>query len=381
MKDEGMPEPTAQSRHLKAIDLSSNSDLLPTYEGSWAVVIGINNYAHPDLKKLDNAVKDALGIADVLVTRLDFPRENVFLALDPKPDPSVAPHLLASNVGFATKADIEDLLLNVLPEKAGKNDRVLLFYAGHGEQRAVPGEKEKSGAFLIPADAVPGKWNTYVDWEMVRRAGDEFCKAKHIFYILDACYSGIVNMRDASEPSRDVRDALTNRARQALAAGTSRQVVADAGREGHSPFTWHLIQGLRGYAVDPERSTEGSVISAHDLIGYVRRKVAEEDSTEQTPSGGSIAGHGGGDFIFASPLIGFSGQEHLRLGIGLVELGLRSGEWVCFESAARNLREATRLKRMAQEDAAEAEEWLGRALLRTGSETGRTRSQSRNSML
>jgi hypothetical protein len=91
--------------------------------------------------------------------------------------------------------------------------------------------------------------------------------------------------------------------------------------------------------------------------------------------------HGGGDFIFTSPLIGFSGQEHLRLGIGLVELGLRSGEWVCFESAARNLREATRLKRMAQEDAAEAEEWLGRALLRTGSETGRTRSQSRNSML
>jgi len=88
---------------------------------------------------------------------------------------------------------------------------------------------------------------------MVRRAGNDFCKAKHIFYVLDACYSGIVNVnkRDASEPPREVRDALTNRARQALAAGTNRQVVADKGREGHSPFTWHLIQGLRGAV--PER--------------------------------------------------------------------------------------------------------------------------------
>jgi len=51
----------------------------------------------------------------------------------------------------------------------------------------------------------------------------------------------------------------------------------------------------------------------------------------------TIAGHGGGDFIFTCPLIGFSAQEHLRLGIGLVELGLRSGELVCFMSAARNL--------------------------------------------
>ncbi len=368
MKDEGMPEPLSQSRHLKAIDPGADSDLLPTYENSWAVVIGINNYAHPDLKTLDNALKDALGIAEVLVTRLDFPRENVFLALDPKPDPGTVRYVLASNVRSASKADIEDLLLNVLPEKSGRNDRVLVFYAGHGDQRPVPGEKDKSGAFLIPADALPGKWNTYIDWEMVRRAGDEFCRAKHIFYILDACYSGIVNTRDASQPPRDVRDSLTNRARQALAAGTSRQVVADAGREGHSPFTWHLIRALRGDAVDPERSTEGSVISAHDLIGYVRRKVADEDNTEQTPSGGSIQGHGGGDFVFTSPLIGFSGQEHIQLGIGLMKLGLRTGEASCFESAARNLREALRLKHLAREGAAEAEEWLGRALLCTGSD-------------
>ena len=366
MEDKRIPDPQTPLRRLRPADPGAKSDLLPTYESSWAVIVGINNYIH--FNRLDNALKDALGIAEVLVTRLDFSRENVFLALDPKPDSREVPYALASNVRSASKADIEDLLLNVLPEKAGENDRVLVFYAGHGEQRPVPGEKDESGAFLIPADALPGKWSTYVDWEMVRRAGNNFCKAKHIFFILDACYSGIINTRDANEPPREVRDALTNRARQALAAGTRRQVVADTGREGHSPFTWHLIQGLRGDAAAPERSAEGSVISAHDLIGYVKHKVAEEHSTEQTPSGGSIGGHGGGDFVFKSPLIGFSGQEHLRLGAGLVELGLRTGERVCFESAARNLREAAHLKSIAREDATEAEEWLGRALLSISSD-------------
>lgn len=368
MKDKKMPEPSTSLRHVKAVDLDAVSDLLPTYESSWAVIVGINSYQNVGFNRLENALKDALGIAEVLITRLDFPRENVFFALDPKPDPSELSFALPSNVKSASKAGIEDLLLNVLPEKVRENDRVLVFYAGHGDQRPVPGEKDGSRAFLIPADAQPSKWNTYVEWEAVRRAGNEFCKAKHIFYILDACYSGIVNTRDASEPPREVRDALSNCARQVLAAGTSRQVVADAGREGHSPFTWHLIQGLRGDAVNPQRSTEGSVISAHDLIGYVRRRVAEENSTEQTPSGGSIGGHRGGDFIFTSPLIGFSSQEHLRLGVGLMDLGLRSGERVCFESAVRNLQDACRLKRLAGEDAGEAEEWLGRALFHTDSD-------------
>ena len=361
-----MSEPIPQQRHLGDLDPYASLEHSSTYENSWAVVIGIDNYAH--VNRLDNAVKDALGIADVLIARLDFPRENVFLALDPQPDLGALPYLVAGNIRSANKADIEDLLVNVLPEKAGADDRVLVFYAGHGDQRRVASVDDRADAYLIPADALPGKWNTYVDWEVIRRAGDDFCKAKHIFYILDACYSGIVNTRDAGEPPREVRDSLTNRARQALAAGTNRQVVADAGRDGHSPFTWHLIQGLRGDAAAPERSADGLVISAHDLIGYVRHKVAEENSTEQTPSGGSIPGHGGGDFIFTSPLIGFSGQEHTRLGAGLMELGWRTGEDAAFEAAVRNLREAVRLKRMAREEPAYAEEWFGRALLRTGND-------------
>jgi len=72
-----MRKPIPQQRNVTAVDLDVLPELLPTYENSWAVVIGINNYAH--FNQLDNAMKDALGIAEVLITRLDFPRENVFL--------------------------------------------------------------------------------------------------------------------------------------------------------------------------------------------------------------------------------------------------------------------------------------------------------------
>ena len=355
-----MNESGSPKRNLKTIEQSAPNGLLPTYENSWAVLVGIDRYQH--FAHLKNAVTDATGVAELLVTRLDFPQENVFFALEPMPDLDRLPYLLADNARSAAKADIEELLLTILPEKTGANDRVLVFYAGHGDQRRAAGENDRSAAYLIPADALPGKWSSYIDWESIRRAGDDFCRAKHIFYILDACYSGIVNTRDASEPPRDIRDALTTRARQALAAGTQRQVVADAGRGGHSPFTWHLIQGLRGDAAGPENRAETAAISAHDLIGYVRRKVAEEDGADQTPSGGSIAGHGGGDFVFTSPLIGFSGKEHLQLGENLLYMGLHSAESACFESAARNLAEAIKLKSLARENTADAEEALGRVL-------------------
>jgi len=367
MGNEGIPDPGATFRHLKIHESDSRSGLLPLYEKSWAVVIGIKNYHN--FPQLDHAVNDALGIAEVLVTHLNFPGENVFVAVDPKPDPADIPCISPGNIRGSTKAEIEDLLLNVIPEKAGTNDRVLVFYAGHGAERPVLGEPDRFGHFLIPSDAKPDKWNTYIDWDVIRSAGDEFCRAKHVFYILDACYSGIVNeVRDAGEPARDVCNALVHRARQALTAGTGSQVVADAGRGGHSPFTWHLINGLRGDALDFKQKKGELSISAPDLIDYLKHKVSEEPNVTQNPNGGSITGHCGGDFIFTSPFIAFSGQEHFRLGVGLVNLGLHFNEQMCFESAVRNLRDALTIKRAAHEEEAEVLEWLGRALFSAGSD-------------
>jgi hypothetical protein len=365
MTENETPDAAPADRQVNLMKPGPADDLLPVYEKSWAVVIGISDYLY--ISDLPNAVNDAFGMAEVLVTRLNFPPENVFLATAPRPDPHKIPFLLPENIRDPTKAEIEDLLLTIIPGKAGINDRVLVFYAGHGEPRPMTGENKGSGAFLVPVDARQGRWNTYIDWELIRHTGNDFCKAKHIFYILDACYSGIVNTRDTGTVPRDVRDALTSRARQALAAGHARQVVVDAGHDGHSPFTYHLIKGLKGGVVDSNLCDDRSGISALLLINYVTSMVSREDNTEQTPSGGSIAGHGGGDFIFTSPFIGFSAGEHFRLGRGLLHLGLATDNPVCYESAVRNLEDALRLKQKMREDESEGLEWLGRALILTGS--------------
>ena len=41
------------------------------------------------------------------------------------------------------------------------------------------------GHFLIPSDAKRQNGILNIDWDVIRSAGDEFCRAKHVFYILD----------------------------------------------------------------------------------------------------------------------------------------------------------------------------------------------------
>ena len=52
----------------------------PQYQNSWALVVGINEYAHA--ASLDIACADAESVAEVLVGELGFPKKNVVILLD-----------------------------------------------------------------------------------------------------------------------------------------------------------------------------------------------------------------------------------------------------------------------------------------------------------
>ena len=92
---------------------------------------------------------------------------------------------------------------------------MLIFFAGHGERRKLP-SGERIG-YLLPADAKPGQWSTHIEMEEVIRAGD-LCQAKHVFYLLDACYSGLAFGRSTVQPTPYEETMLTTPARQALTA-------------------------------------------------------------------------------------------------------------------------------------------------------------------
>jgi TolA-binding protein len=80
-----------------------------------------------------------------------------------------------------------------------------------------------------------------------------------------------------------------------LTAGGADQMVADGGPNGHSIFTWTLLQGLDGKA---DLNGDG-LITATELAAYIAPAVASV--SQQTPAFGSLPGSQGGDFVFELP--------------------------------------------------------------------------------
>ena len=103
--------------------------LADLYKDSWAVIIGINDYEH--MPKLNYAVNDAVDVKEMLISKYNFKENNIKLILNEE----------------ASKDNIIQGFHQLL-QKAGEKDRVLVFYAGHGETYSLPDGGEMG--YLIP---------------------------------------------------------------------------------------------------------------------------------------------------------------------------------------------------------------------------------------
>ena len=239
------------------------------YNNSWALIIGINDYT--SVSPLDYARNDAEAISEILIRRFQFPASNIISLYDAE---ATRENIIKNYLSFAQRAN-------------NKNDRLLVFYAGHGY--TVEGYRGEVG-YLIPYDVKIGELATYIRWDEFTRNADLFA-AKHILFIMDACYGGLALMRSTGGGSRFVKDMLKRRSRQVLTAGKADQVVADAGGPipKHSIFTGYLIQALEGKAAS---LTDGT-ITAQGVMSYVYDKVAKDINSNQTPHFGHVDGDGG----------------------------------------------------------------------------------------
>ena len=113
------------------------------YDQSWALLVGINKYKHGN--NLNFAVNDVNRTRKVLVNRFGFQENHILTLLDEQ----------------ATKKNIEDAMSKFAdPDRIGKNDRVLIFFSGHGATVTLPRGKGQMG-FLITHDAENGKLDDY----------------------------------------------------------------------------------------------------------------------------------------------------------------------------------------------------------------------------
>ena len=248
----------------------------PKYSASHAIVVGINNYQHAS--PLAYAIHDAEETSQLLIDEFGFDEKNMILLTDAN----------------ATRVRIIESFLSYVDETEA-DDRIVFFFAGHGH--TFSGHRGEVG-YLVPHDGDTHSLSTLIRWDELTRNA-ELIPAKHLLFIMDACYGGLAITRSLLPGSmRFLKDMMLRYSRQVLTAGKANEVVADSDGPlpGHSIFTGHLIEALKGKAV-----SEDGVITANGVMAYVYERVSRDQHSHQTPHYGFIEGDG--DFIFKAPTI------------------------------------------------------------------------------
>src|SRR6185436_7883604 len=120
----------AEKRGVKIEGKDPAAYVAAQYGKSWAVVIGINAYQH-GIPNLHYAVADAQAVGQELERR-GF---SVIRLMDQQ----------------ATSERIRAVLGDELPARMKPDDRLVVFYAGHGETRTISGGQPMG--YLLPVNA------------------------------------------------------------------------------------------------------------------------------------------------------------------------------------------------------------------------------------
>jgi TolB-like protein len=127
-------------------------------------------------------------------------------------------------------------------------------------------------------------------------------EAKHILYLIDACYGGIATVGsrglDAIKTPNYIEKITKNKARQIITAGGRGEKVIEKAEWGHSAFTLNLNRGLKDGNADLNAD---NVITANELAVYLKEKVTIDSDNQQTPQYGRMTTQEG-EFVFVYPI-------------------------------------------------------------------------------
>jgi tetratricopeptide (TPR) repeat protein len=235
------------------------------YYKSWAVVFGINDYLLAP--KLMTSVADGKAVAEAL-RRLGF--EEVLEVYDKN----------------ASSKGMHHILRDVLPRKVGRQDRVVIFFAGHAG--VTQDRNGKDLGYLVPWDSqttnVP-KTVTLDDLKDFSRR----VMSKHILFVLDVGVSGweITAPQQLSLEGRGAPEEETDkRAVQVLTAANKGEPAAQ--KDGQSLFVQAVLAGLKG-AADADKN---GWLMVSELGAYVAMQVGQTSAGKQHPQFARLDGDG-----------------------------------------------------------------------------------------
>lgn len=252
------------------------------YYKSWGVVIGISDYLLAP--KLDGPVADAKAVAEAL-RRLGF--DEVLEVYDKE----------------ASFRRMNFILTDYLPRKVGRQDRVIIFFAGHtGITKDMHG---KDLGYLVPWDAQTGNASKSITLDQLK----EFSRrvmSKHVVFLLDSGLAGwdVTPPQQLSLEGRlSPEDETDKRAVQVFtAAGKGEDTLR---KDGLGLFVQALVSGLQG-AADADKN---GWVMATELGAYVKQQVEAATGGVQHPQFVRLDGDGDTVFVEGKKTAYRSGPE------------------------------------------------------------------------
>jgi hypothetical protein len=230
------------------------------------VLMAVNDYSN--WNKLKNPVSDAESLSEVLINHYSIETSNV---------------VKLYNKDFTVKK--VDSLFRKLTLSLNENDRVLVFYAGHGYYDSIMDE-----GYWIPFDGEKieseGSYSGFISNSRI----DKYIKAlktRHTLFITDACFSGSYFIENRGAYTTRVGNF---RSRWLFSSGRMEEVADGYSNTGHSPFAYFLID----YLTNP---TENK-FTISEVANFVIKAVA--NNSKQLPQISPIKNSGdeGGEFVF-----------------------------------------------------------------------------------
>lgn len=248
------------------------------YNDDWALIVGIDKYKH--YPPLATAVRGAKAVAKKLQAEFNFNPKNI---------------IELYNLS-ATKDSIEYYLKDYFVKRAGPEDRLLVYFGGHGDTYESFTSKQ---GYICPyetdKDRLP---STGISMTSIKEY-NAILNPKHIYYVLDCCFSGTAFLRGAPPnlpPTEKYYEKFfASKSRLALSAGESDELVEDVGPDGkYSPFTYYFLEALDA----PEVADQYGVIRATSIGAYVSKKVLNLTEGRQNPISGPFENMERQEFVF-----------------------------------------------------------------------------------
>ncbi|NME71528.1 caspase family protein [Flammeovirga aprica] len=256
---------------------ASTKKKLPVQSEAYALVVATDQY--DNFEDLNNPIYDAKGVAEVLRNDYDF---KVDLLLSPS----------------------KEELLDAVREyhnKLRKNDRFMLYLAGHGDYE----DKYYEEGFLILKETKTRGMDpsliSYLPFHRLK-ALTENLPSQQALVVVDVCFGGAFNDKinkgrgvssnQASISAEDfLRFQLEEKNRYVLSSGRL-TAVADGKKGEHSPFAGAFINSLKGHKGD-SIVTAGTVkydlktLPSHPILGSFSESVGNTEFVFKSKSLGT----------------------------------------------------------------------------------------------